>query len=194
MRDIESIKIIKNFIDKEDIVKFISYINLNIDKFKIDPRSTGGNRYSYKFGKDAVHSESRHSLEELNDIADLVNKYTKKSCLAAQENFNDKNEVFLSSFWLAKQCSGASVTYHKDTDEDNNLQFKYSAVIYLNTMLDGQGKLDFPALNFKYSPEEGDLVLFPSQGNQFWHGVDLISEERYSIAIWMTTDKMFELT
>ena len=93
MRDIESIKIIKNFIDKEDIVKFISYINLNIDKFKIDPRSTGGNRYSYKFGKDAVHSESRHSLEELNDIADIVNKYTKKSCLTAQENFNDKNEV-----------------------------------------------------------------------------------------------------
>jgi hypothetical protein len=60
-------------------------------------------------------------------------------------------------------------------------------------MLGGQGKLDFPALNFKYSPEEGDLVLFPSQGNQFWHGVDLISEDRYSIALWMTTDKQFEL-
>jgi len=34
MNDIDSIKIIKNFIDKEDIVKFISYIDLNINKFK----------------------------------------------------------------------------------------------------------------------------------------------------------------
>lgn len=193
MKDIDSIKIIKNFIDKKDILKFISYIDLNINKFKIDPRSTGGNRYSYKFGNDAVHPESRPNLEELNEIIDMVKRYTKKTCLTAQKNFNDQNEVFLSSFWLAKQSPGASVTYHKDTDEDNNLQFKYSAVIYLNTMLDGQGKLNFPRLNFKYSPQEGDLVLFPSQGNQFWHGVDLISEERYSIAIWMTTDKTFEL-
>jgi len=194
MNDINSIKIIKNFIDKKDIIKFISYIDSNLNKFKIDPRSTGGNRYSYKFGKDAVHPDSRHSLEELHEIIDLVNKYTKKSCLAAQQNFNDMDQIFLSSFWLAKQNPGASVTYHKDTDEDNNLQFKYSAVIYLNTMLDGQGKLNFPRLNFQYSPKQGDLILFPSQGNQFSHGVDKISQERYSIAIWMTKDKQFELT
>lgn len=189
----ESIKIIKNFIDKEDLKAFIEYINLNLDKFYVDPRSKGGNRYAYKFGRDAVHPDSRPTLDELHDIRELVDKYTNKACGVTKEQFQHEGDLYLSSFWMAKQDPGAIVTYHKDTDQDNNLQFKYSAVLYLNSMPEYTGKLRFPELLFQYCPEEGDLIIFPSHGDEFTHGVDWIAEERYSLAFWMTEDRHFIL-
>ena len=189
----ESIKIVKNFIEKEDINLFIKYINNNLGKFYIDPRSKGGNRYAYKFGRDAVHPDSRPTLDELYDIRDLVDKYTSKACKVTSEQFGHTGDLFLSSFWMAKQDPGAVVTYHKDTDQDNNLQFKYSAVLYLNSMPEYTGKLRFPELFFQYCPEEGDLVVFPSHGEEFTHGVDWIAAERYSLAFWMTEDRHFIL-
>lgn len=189
----ESIKIVKNFIDKEDLRTFIEYINLNLDKFYVDPRSKGGNRYAYKFGRDAVHPDSRPTLDELYDIRELVDKYTKKACSITKEQFQHEGDLYLSSFWMAKQNPGAIVTYHKDTDQDNNLQFKYSAVLYLNSMPEYTGKLRFPELFFQYCPEEGDLVIFPSHGEEFTHGVDWIAAERYSLAFWMTEDRHFIL-
>lgn len=188
------IKIIKNFMAKEDINVFIKYINNNLDKFYVDPRSKTGKRYAYKFGKDAVHADSRHTMEELVDIRELVDKYSTKACQESIVQFDDKEELFLSSFWMAKQDPGAIVTYHKDTDQDNNLQFKYSGVLYLNSMPEYTGKLRFPELMFQYCPEEGDLIMFPSHGDEYTHGVDWISHERYSLAFWLTSDKEFSLS
>lgn len=188
-----SIKIVKNFIEKEDLKAFIEYINLNLNKFYVDPRSKGGNRYAYKFGRDAVHPDSRPTLDELYDIRELVDKYTNKTCGVTKEQFQHEGDLYLSSFWMAKQDPGAIVTYHKDTDQDNNLQFKYSAVLYLNSMPEYTGKLRFPELFFQYCPEEGDLIIFPSHGEEFTHGVDWIAAERYSLAFWMTEDRHFIL-
>ena len=188
------IKIIKNFMPKEHIDIFIKYIDDNLDKFYVDPRSKEGKRYAYKFGRDAVHADSRHSMEELKGIKPLVDIYSKMVCIESKQQFNYFGELFLSSFWMAKQDPGAIVTYHKDTDQDNNLQFKYSGVLYLNNMPEYTGKLRFPELMFQYCPEEGDLILFPSHGDEFTHGVDWISDERYSLAFWVTADKEFELS
>jgi hypothetical protein len=73
------------------------------------------------------------------------------------------------------------------------MQFKYSAVLYLNSMPEYTGKLRFPELFFQYCPEEGDLIIFPSHGDEFTHGVDWIAAERYSLAFWMTEDRHFRL-
>lgn len=190
----DGIKIIKNFITKEHIDIFIKYIDDNLEGFYVDPRSKDGKRYAYKFGKDAVHADSRHTMEELNGIKLLVDMYSNKVCSESNKQFNDDSQLFLSSFWMAKQDPGAIVTYHKDTDQDNNLQFKYSGVLYLNSMPEYTGKLRFPELLFQYCPEEGDLILFPSHGDEFTHGVDWIAKERYSLAFWVTADKEFELS
>lgn len=190
----DSIKIVKNFIEPEDVTTFINYINTNLDKFYVDPRSKGGNRYAYKFGRDAVHPDSRPTMDELYDIRTLVDTYTEKACSVTKEQFKHDGDLFLSSFWMAKQDPGAIVTYHKDTDQDNNMQFKYSAVLYLNSMPEYTGKLRFPELFFQYCPEEGDLIIFPSHGDEFTHGVDWIAAERYSLAFWMTEDRHFILT
>ena len=190
----EQIKIIKNFITKEDTELFINYINKNLEKFYVDPRSKGGNRYAYKFGKDAVHADSRHSLEELSEIKQEVLACAQKACQEAKSQFGYEGELFLSSFWMAKQDPGAVITYHKDTDQDNNLQFMYSGVLYLNTMPEYTGKLRFPELSFQYCPDESELIMFPSHGDEYTHGVDWISAERYSLAFWLTADKDFALS
>ncbi len=189
----DSIKIISNFITEDHRKSFIDYIDERLDIFYLDPRSKKGNRYAYKFGKDAVHADSRHTLEELLDIKDLVDLYAEKACEEAKKQFNDDSKLYLSSFWMAKQESGATITYHKDTDQDNNLQFKYSGVLYLNTMPDYTGKLRFPELFFQYCPVAGDLIMFPSHGDEYTHGVDWIAADRYSLAFWLTEDEDFAL-
>lgn len=197
MNNLNLIKIVKNFIEKKDIEIFINYINNNLSKFYIDPRSVNGTRYSYKFGKDAfegIQVGNNSTMENLQDIRYLIDKYTLSICKTANDQFNNNQELFLSSFWMGRQDPGSIVSYHKDTDNDDNLHFKYSAVLYLNTMPNNTGKLNFPNLLFEYCPEEGDLILFPSHGDEFIHGVDSITAERYTLAFWMTEDKNFILT
>jgi hypothetical protein len=190
----EEIKIIQQFISEEDSNAFINYINKNIEKFYVDPRSKTGKRYAYKFGKDGVHADSRPTLEELSDIKDLVLAYASKACEEAKSQFSYDGQLFLSSFWMAKQDPGAIITYHKDTDQDNNLQFMFSGVLYLNAMPEYSGKLRFPELSFQYCPDAADLIMFPSHGDEYTHGVDWISTERYSLAFWLTADESFALS
>jgi hypothetical protein len=186
------IKIIKNFIDKDDADKVIKHIDSNLEKFYLDERSLNGNRYSYRFGKDNVHPDSRPYLDELSDIKDIVEKYNKKILLTTQKEFNDYRDLFLSSFWLAKQEAGADLTYHKDVDDGYNMQYVYSAVLYLNTIA-SEGSLKFPVLRYEYMPQAYDLIIFPADGIEFYHGVDRVGEDRYSVPMWMTHDKNFEL-
>ncbi len=94
----EKIKIIQQFISEEDSKSFIDYINTNVEKFYVDPRSKAGKRYAYKFGKDGVHADSRPTLEELSDIKDLVLLYASKACEEAKHQFNYDGPLFLSSF------------------------------------------------------------------------------------------------
>jgi len=189
---VKFIKIINNFIEDSDIEKIIKYIDSNLYKFSLDERSIGGHRYSYRFGKCYAHKDSRENLNDLINIKDVIDKYSQKACSLTKKEFNETNDVILASLWLAKQQSGATVTYHKDIDDGKNPQFKYSAVIYLNTM-ENSGKLRFPIINFEYSPIAGDIVIFPSDGVEFYHGVDAINQDRYTMPMWMTLDKNFEL-
>lgn len=189
---VDLIRIIKNFIDEEDAKTVIDYINLNINKFSLDERSLGGNRYSYRVGNDNVHKDSRKNLDELIDLKDIVDKYTKKILTVTQKEYGDYRDLYLSSIWLAKQESGADITYHKDVDDGYNPQFVYSAVLYLNT-IESEGSLRFPVLRYEYSPQAYDLIIFPADGIEFYHGVDRVGEDRYSVPMWMTHDKSFEL-
>jgi len=186
------IKIIKNFINEDDAKTIINYININIGKFSIDQRSIGGNRYSYRIGQDNVHKDSRPNLDELIELKDIVEKYTKKILYLTQQEYSDSRDLYLSSIWLAKQESGADITYHKDVDDGYNPQFVYSAVLYLNT-IESEGSLRFPVLRYEYKPQAYDLIIFPADGIEFYHGVDRVGQDRYSVPMWMTHDKKFEL-
>ena len=60
--------------------------------------------------------------------------------------YNNSN-ITVSTLWFSKHYPGSKVTLHMDTDNGDNPQFEYSAVLYLNS-LSGTGILQFPFLDF----------------------------------------------
>jgi hypothetical protein len=127
----------------------------------------------------------------VSDIEDRIRDLFSRVENKIGELFNDSRDIYTCSFWFAKQLPGAKVLIHEDTDNGLNTHFKYSAVIYLNTLRDS-GSLVFPDLNYSYMPEAGDIIIFKSiaAGRHF---VDTIDEDRYTMAMWLTEDKSFAI-
>jgi hypothetical protein len=180
------IKVVKNFINKEEIYELTNYIDFleqnELESFAI---YQDGKRLALQFGKDECHGDtSMLNLNILKENKDLISLYMSKVIEETKHQFNVKSPLYVCSFWLAKQYSGASIPSHEDTDSGYNMHFKYSGIVYLNTMVEG-GALHFLDLGYTHSPEAGDLVLFPSQGTGNHEVLDIL-ETRYSFPIWMT--------
>lgn len=184
----DQVKVFKNCISSDDAQSIIDYINKNQNSFSHGPENL---RFTKKFGRDnAIVNKGQSQevitgIDEIEDkiklVVDLLIKYTSDS-------FQENKDLYLASLWLAKQVSGASFIGHSDTG-GGNLQFAYTAILYLNTT-SKSSPLEFPNLNINIMPSAGDLVIFRSE--QF-HKVELINEDRYSIAICFTKDKEYDL-
>jgi hypothetical protein len=190
---IEEIKIIKDFLSPEEVDFYIKYINDNEHKFRVSAVS-GNTRKVLMFGKDINHKEkSEITFDKVSDIADKLQQDLFPRVEAkVKEVFNNRKDLMVCSFFIAKQTSGATIEEHTDTDGGLNMQFKYGGVIYLNKMTSG-GKLKFPEFNYEYNPEPGDFVIFPSRPLQYRHLVEKINEDRYSLPIWLTEYPFWKL-
>jgi hypothetical protein len=186
----DKIKVIKNVITPEDANLIIDYINTNLESFG---KSPGNKRFTKMFGFDATHQHmSKVTIEgELEDIRDLIRGYVNKAIGIIEDEYKD-NGVLLSSLWFAKQIDGGDIRGHSDIDNGLNDHFVYSAVLYLNTVEDG-GVLEFPKLGISIKPVFGDLVIFPSHGDDMFHEVKRIGEDRYTLPMWFTKNKENEL-
>jgi hypothetical protein len=184
------IKVIKNFIKEPEIGAIIDYIDYleetELDKFV---SYQAGKRIALEFG---VDEDPDHTLASFSDLSllgdnrDNTISYFKGVVEAVKKTFNEEKKLYVCAFWFAKQYPGAIVDFHKDTGDGGdwyNGHFKYSAITYLNTMTTG-GKLTFKDFGYDYTPEAGDLVMFPSYG--LVHGVEEIFETRYSLPMWIT--------
>lgn len=178
------IKTIKNVITPEDANLIIEYMNRNIKSFSPTP---GWKRFTKMFGYDNTHQHmSKLVIEGLDDIGGLVKAYTQKVIDILENEYEDTG-VLLTSLWFAKQINGGEIKGHTDIDDGLNDHFVYSAVLYLNTVQDG-GELDFPMLGISIKPEFGDLIIFPSHGDNMFHEVKRIGEDRYTLPMWFTKD------
>lgn len=184
-------KIIPNFISKKDADIFIDYINTNIDK--IEKETPDNNVYLQRFGLDNHnHLKKSTIMSEFNhEIKDLVIYYADKFTEECKKVFSDE-KIYPSQFWLVKRYPNEPQPMHTDVDGGCNYQLKYSGVIYLNTLINS-GRLMFPHIPFYYSPKIGDLVVFPSDGERFRHGVGINKEDRYVAPVWATNDENFKL-
>jgi len=184
------IKVIKNFIKEPEIGAIIDYIDYleetELDKFV---SYQAGKRIALEFG---VDEDPDHTLASFSDLSllgdnrDNTISYFKGVVEAVKKTFNEEKKLYVCAFWFAKQYPGAIVDFHKDTGDGcdwYNGHFKYSSITYLNTMTTG-GKLTFKDFGYDYTPEAGDLVMFPSYG--LVHGVEEIFETRYSLPMWIT--------
>jgi hypothetical protein len=186
----EKIKVIKDVISIDDANLIIDYIDKNLESFTSSPK---WKRFQMMFGVDAYHGErSKPVIDGLQDITSLVKEHMDIIKKIISYEFDDQEEIFLSSLWLAKQIPGAAIKGHLDVDDGSNDHFVYSAVLYLNKV-DIGGVLDFPKLGVSIKPEFGDLVVFPSIGEDMFHEVKTIGEDRYTLPMWFTKNKSLEL-
>jgi hypothetical protein len=181
----QGIKVINNFLTQEECNFYIGYINSNIDKFLQTPETK---RFALLFGKDLAHKEkSNLDLSSINDIEPLVKSIFSRTEKLIQEIYKNENKLYVCSFFIAKQIPGSVVKLHYDSDGGINTHFKYGGVIYLNTM-ENSGALEFPYIQYSYLPKAGDFVIFPSTDIIYSHQVKQITEDRYSLPIWVTED------
>jgi hypothetical protein len=172
--------VIKNFISKEDSQIIISYIE---KRFPTDdlPRT----RQTVMFGKDNLNKSSSPVVYGIDEVEDLVRKYTKEATKTVRGIFERDLEIFLSSFWLSKHYPGATMRPHSDTDSGKSPQYCNSGILYLNGQETG-GELFFPKIDLLIKPEQGDLILFDARHKDAIHGVKKVNEFRYTIPMWFT--------
>jgi len=187
----EKIKIIKDVISSSNAKLIIDYIDNNLSVFTHDHSEK---RFHQMFGIDLYHgSMCKPFIDDLDGIDDLIKDQIEVIKDKIYVAFKEKDLLFLSSIWFAKQLPGGEVTYHIDRDDDeSNSHFEYSAILYLNDIDEG-GVLDFPNLDISIKPKFGDLIVFLSDGEDMLHGVKIIGEDRYTVPMWFTKDPSFEV-
>jgi hypothetical protein len=181
---------VRNILNEEDRSFFISFINDNIDVFQSYEKEENPLRKVLRFGVDDVWQDSNKDLRLVPGIHEFLKRLFAAVTSSVQEQVGGP-QLYVTSFHLAKQLPGAHVDLHNDSDDAHNGHFKYSTVVYLNSVLDGA--LSFPNKGIKYLPTAGDMVVFPPNGKEWEHLVNSISEERYSLPIWLTDDPEWEL-
>jgi len=177
------INVVKNFIEPEHINKLIFFIDNNIEKFVV---YQDNKRYVWRFGHDNFWEDCKKDLTPLSEIIEILETKIFNNMLKKIKEFYNEDLV-ISSFWISKHEPGSRVAMHEDTDEGENTHFSHSAVLYLTSLQD-DGVIEFPFVNFTYTPVAGELLLFPSKAidfdYQFMHEVKEINSPRYSIALW----------
>jgi hypothetical protein len=194
------IRLIKGFLSPEETISIIKHIDgLEVshpDGFRYDLRDP---MVFMEFGKDFERPEGvseidmqRHSLRKLHglDTLDLLPRdalvyHFNRVIARIRNDFNELRDLYVNEFRIAKYHPGVTVTLHSDDDEGFSSHLKYSAVLYLNTMHRGGGKISFVDHGYSHLPEDGDLLIFPSLEGGY-HEVTEILETRYSIAVWLT--------
>jgi len=105
-------------------------------------------------------------------------------------------EFTLAFEWTGLNCwhKGSMIHPHYDSNRDYLKQRHFSAILYLNSNIDG-GNFHFVDKNNNIVesivPKEGNLLMF-SSGSENSHKVDeILSGFRYTLTIWFTTDPSF---
>jgi hypothetical protein len=185
------IKVVKNFISEDEIASMIQYIDhleaKNIKDFGVYQE---GKRLALQFGNNH-YASSLLTLDLLFEKEKQIKEYFQKVIDETKKLFNSQQDLYVCTFSFAKQYPGANVPAHEDTDGGLDRHFVYSSILYLNE-IDSGGELSFLDLGYSHKPQAGDLVIFPTQETGD-HAVLEIPETRYSVPLWMTYDKNFDL-
>lgn len=190
-----SIEIVKGFLAEEDCQTYINFIDDNLDKFVLyNGPHYPAKRYTMRFGKDDEYPEQAHlDFSQIEEIRDgLLNIFVQ--VIEMTKKFYDQEELYLTSFFLSKNIPGSYMNPHHDSAPHpggGNYQLDYNVMLYLNT-LDGNGEIVFPQRQMMVSPDAGDLVFFDTKDMMNSHSVNLVTQDRYSIPIWLTRDKSQE--
>ena len=177
------IKVIDNFISNDQSSLMIDYIERHHPSFT---------RNVFCFKK-YFYGETKDVVDGLDNIRDLSIEIVENVKKAISESFDDEEDLFLNSLWLVKHLPGDSMVRHSDINDPDHITLTYSAVLYLNDM-DNGGLLKFPNIDLLVKPKAGMLVIFISDRPETIHEITLVTKDRYTIPMWFTKNKDFELS
>ena len=167
----DTIKIVKNFMPKDDLAVINELCNFFYRKDKIDEKNI-------PIAKNLI-------LEYKEKIKNISEDLFKLKL----EHDDDANTYNIKSSYLNGRLPYFATNIHSDilTDFENNIKYDWSGhisnLLYLNDDYDG-GELYFPEHDFKIKPEPGMLVSFP--GNWYnRHGIMPASDFRYAINVFV---------
>jgi hypothetical protein len=161
--------VIPNFVSKKDCF----YIVNLIDNVKL--------ANSFSEGRFKTKDRTMAMNEQDDTLKSLVLKYLDQIKTIVNDEF-----LFVAEYAPGKYKPPFKMPVH--TDKEDREQFKTSAVLYFNNEFTG-GEIYFPNIDFEYTPQKGDILIFPSGGKEFDHGVKKItSGSRYLMTMWMTDD------
>lgn len=189
----DNVKIVKDFLSKDECDLYINFINDNIDRFD----TYSGTRYppkrfTVRFGRDdEFPGEANFTFEKILEIKESIKGLISKVIGLVESETG--TPLYLTSFFLSKNIAGSFLPPHRDAGhptENNHLDF--NALIYLNT-LSGNGQIVFPDWNIEVEPQQGDLVVFNTKDPMATHLVKEVTEDRYTIPIWLTVNPANEL-
>jgi hypothetical protein len=168
----ETIKIIKNFMSKEEV-----------DVLMV--------KASTMFGISPGDTETLQSADK------IIQKYIKEIKNKAELLYENELEYddyaspsdSIDNYLVGRKPGFVSVIHSDNLDTDKQKYFKYrwsghiSNLIYLNDNYDG-GELYFPEHDLAIKPEPGMLISFPGH---FWnrHGILPASDYRFAISIFL---------
>lgn len=185
--------VVKNFLSPEECNRVISHIEINHHKYFNE--WDADRVFTRRFGIDPHHEDSGLDFSEVEEIRSILSRCAYGAVEECYKNYNHEGNLYPNALWLVKKNPSPDEpgqNVHGDHDGGDNTQFIYSALVYLNT-LDNNGQIFFPFAQFEHCPEQGDLLLFPSGGIKFDHGVKPITQERYSIPMWITEAEEYDL-
>lgn len=197
----DKLKIVKNFIDKEDSDFFINWIDNNaLDESKFRHRI--GIAFNKGLAVRAVFPDEKPATR-FKDIEEICLKYSNKFIEAQKELLPSEVPQYFYGFSLTRLSQDIQLRIHQDVHGEFS-ELSYSGVLYLNDDYEG-GEATFleeftPESFFPlyedsmggicFKPEAGDLSLFTAD---LWHGGKKIeSGHKYAIIFWATSDQTRE--
>jgi len=180
MKESMDIKIIKNFVDKEDADRLIKYIEtnkLNKDKFIYT-------EYLKTVESQQAQSQipEQFSINDHPEVKDIYIKYAKRFIEECKVFFDNTEGIGLYAQWLTMYGSGNELPRHRDNHFGAE-EINFSAVIYLNDDFTG-GELLLEDFGYLHKPEALSMIIFHPT---YWHEIKpILSGKRYAMPIWGT--------
>jgi hypothetical protein len=199
----DSVKIIKNFINDSDIKIYTDYIDKykDTESFRKNAGKLNGLGVAYR----AAIPEEKSVLEH-TEILPITKKYSELFIEECNKKFNDDRKLYFYGTSITRLSEEIQLRIHQDIHDEGD-HISYSGVIYLNRDYTGGDILffnDFPPQSrddftvysedmkdaFIYNQQAGDLVMFHPH---VWHGSTKVSGGwRDAIVLWCTSDKDYE--
>ena len=210
----DDVKIINNFISKEDIETFTKYIDDNWQNQDLF-RHRVGLAFNKGLALRAVFPDEKPA-SLFKELEEIVYRNSEKFISLSKELFSDERDVYFYGVSITRLSKDIQIRIHADV-HNYFTDLLYSGVIYLNDDYEGgeitfldeytdreddfkfdhskSAMVHFPIYDdslggLSYKPKAGDIVIFPSDK---LHGGKVVTEgTRDAIVFWSTLAKEYE--